>query len=118
MNRSALALLGASNIERNRRRGISGATRRARDGLDCGRSADLHPDKEAKGAADRPGCQSRPPSLACSDSRRRRLPLDHGPNFGAESVQREWLGQHIHAGVEKIAAERGVFRISGDEQHF
>jgi hypothetical protein len=43
--------------------------------------------------------------------------LYHGPNLGAEGVEREGFREHVHASVKKIAPERGVLGISGNEEY-
>jgi len=46
------------------------------------------------------------------------LSLDHSSNLGAEGVESEGFRQHVHASIKKIAPERGVLGISGNEKHF
>ena len=45
------------------------------------------------------------------------LLLNHCADLGAKDVQSKWLGQHIHPGVEEVAAGSSILSISGDKKH-
>ena len=45
------------------------------------------------------------------------LSFNHRVDLGTKSVQSEWLGQHVHPGLEEVASDGGVLRIARDKEH-
>ncbi|MBL0406582.1 hypothetical protein JKG68_21740 [Microvirga aerilata] len=45
-----------------------------------------------------------------------RIP-DQAPDPGGQRIDRERLGDHLHAGIEEAIGQRGIFGIARDEQH-
>ena len=46
-----------------------------------------------------------------------RSTLNHLPHLGCQLIEREWLGDHLHAVFQKPRTGAGVFGVAGDEQH-